>query len=41
VAAVLAAAGGDADAQFTVDGAEDHDLLWYDPTELDVLLAGN
>jgi hypothetical protein len=41
VAAVLAASNGDPDAQFTVDGAEDHDLLWYDPSELDVLLGGN
>jgi hypothetical protein len=37
--AVLAATAGDADAQFTVDGAEDHELLWYDPTELDELLG--
>ena len=37
--AVAAAASGDADAQFTVDGAEDHDLLWYDPSELDDLLG--
>lgn len=33
------AAGGDADAQFTVDGAEDHELAWYDVTELNDLLA--
>lgn len=32
------AAAGDDDAQFTVDSAEDHELLWYDPTELDELL---
>ncbi|WP_027345511.1 DUF6912 family protein [Hamadaea tsunoensis] len=32
------AAAGDPDAQFTVDGAEDHDLLWYAPSELDELL---
>jgi hypothetical protein len=38
VEAVRAAAAGDADAQFAVDGAEDHELLWYDPTELDQLL---
>jgi hypothetical protein len=32
------AAAGDPDAQFTVDGAEDHELLWYAPSELaDVL----
>lgn len=30
---------GDADAQFLVEAAEDHELEWYDPTELDVLLA--
>ncbi len=35
---VSAAAAGDGDAQFTVDSAEDHELLWYDPTELDDLL---
>ncbi|MFY1668483.1 DUF6912 family protein [Plantactinospora sp. WMMB334] len=28
---------GDPDAQFTVDGAEDHELEWYDPSELDTL----
>ena len=33
------AAAGDDDAQFTVDGAEDHELEWYDVTELDQLLA--
>jgi hypothetical protein len=27
---VEAALAGDPDAQFTVDGAEDHELLWYD-----------
>jgi hypothetical protein len=32
------AAAGDPDAQFTVDGAEDHELEWYDPTELDRLV---
>jgi hypothetical protein len=37
--AVVAAAAGDGDAQFTVDGAEDHELLWYDPSELDELLS--
>jgi hypothetical protein len=36
--AALAAAAGNEDARFTVDGAEDHELLWYDPTELDDLL---
>jgi hypothetical protein len=38
VEALVAAAGGDQDAQFVVDGAEGHDLLWYDVTELDDLL---
>lgn len=28
------AAAGDPDAQFTVDSAEDHELLWYAPSEL-------
>ena len=28
------AAAGDPDAQFTVDGAEDHELAWYDPSEI-------
>jgi hypothetical protein len=37
--AVEAAVAGDDDAQFTVDGAEDHELEWYDPTEIDTLLA--
>jgi hypothetical protein len=32
------AAAGDADAQFTVDGAEDHELEWYDVSELDQLV---
>jgi hypothetical protein len=31
----VAAAAGDDDAQFTVDGVEDHELEWYDVTELD------
>jgi hypothetical protein len=38
-AAVDRAAAGDEDAQFAVDGAEDHDLEWYDVTELNQLLA--
>jgi hypothetical protein len=38
--AVEAAAAGDADAQFTVDSAEDHDLLWYAPEELGEILKG-
>jgi hypothetical protein len=37
--AVVEAAAGDPDAQFTVDGAEDHELEWYDPTELDQILT--
>ena len=35
VDAVPAALDGDEDAQFTVDGAEDHELEWYDATEID------
>jgi hypothetical protein len=31
------ALAGDPDAQFTVDGAEDHELEWYAVTELDQL----
>lgn len=37
--AVDAAAAGDGDAQFTVDTAEDHDLLWYAPEEISDLLS--
>jgi antitoxin component of MazEF toxin-antitoxin module len=33
------AEAGDPDAQFTVDGAEDHELEWYDPSELDQLVV--
>ncbi|MEV8511344.1 hypothetical protein [Dactylosporangium sp. NPDC051484] len=33
------AEAGDSDAQFTVDGAEDHELEWYDPSELDQLVS--
>lgn len=36
--AVDAAVAGDPDAQFTVDSAEDHDLLWYAPEEIDEVL---
>lgn len=36
-AVVDQALAGDPDAQFTVDGAEDHELEWYDPSELDTL----
>jgi hypothetical protein len=32
------AVAGDPDAQFTVDGAEDHELAWYDVSELDHLV---
>ena len=38
VAAVPAADGGDADAAFVVDGAEDHDLHWYATQEIATLL---
>lgn len=38
--AVRAAAEGDEDAQFVVDGAEDESLLWYAVQEADDLLAG-
>ncbi|MQA27595.1 MAG: hypothetical protein GEU94_19520 [Micromonosporaceae bacterium] len=37
--AVDAAKAGDPDAQFTVDGAEDHELEWYDLSELPQLVA--
>ncbi|MFD1321627.1 DUF6912 family protein [Micromonospora sonneratiae] len=39
VAVVDQALAGDPDAQFTVDGTEDHELEWYDVSELDTLLA--
>ncbi|GGT90545.1 MULTISPECIES: DUF6912 family protein [Streptomyces] len=43
VAAAAAALGaadqGDDDAQFTVDGAEDHELLWFGVQEIPGLLA--
>ncbi|MEW2473987.1 hypothetical protein AB0875_09340 [Micromonospora gifhornensis] len=35
---VMEALAGDPDAQFTVDGVEDHELEWYDPSELELLL---
>jgi hypothetical protein len=35
---VGAAFAGDPDAQFTVDGAEDHELEWYDVSEIAQLL---
>jgi hypothetical protein len=37
---VLDAVAGDPDAQFVVDSAEDHELEWYDVTEIDQLLPG-
>ena len=38
VAAIDQALAGDPDAQFVVDGTEDHELEWYDVSELDLLL---
>ncbi|NEB22432.1 DUF6912 family protein, partial [Streptomyces coelicoflavus] len=32
--ALAAADGGDDDARFVVDGADDHELLWYATQEL-------
>lgn len=40
VAAVAAADAGDEDARFTVDGAEDHELLWFAAQEIPGLLDG-
>lgn len=37
--ALGAADVGDDDAQFTVDGAEDHELLWYDAKEIPDLVG--
>jgi hypothetical protein len=37
--ALEAAAGGDDDAQFVVDGAEDHELLWYATQEIPNLVG--
>ncbi|WBB77337.1 hypothetical protein O7606_13620 [Micromonospora sp. WMMD882] len=37
-AVAIAASAGDEDARFTVDGVEDHELEWYDVTELELLL---
>jgi len=39
VAALPDADAGDADARFTVDGAEGHELLWYAACELSYLFA--
>lgn len=36
--ALAAADAGDEEAQFVVDGAEGHDLLWYDVSELSDLI---
>jgi hypothetical protein len=36
---VGAADTGDDDAQFTVDGAEDHELLWYATQEIPNLIG--
>jgi hypothetical protein len=38
-AAVMAADAEDADAEAVVARLDDHDLLWYDPTELPALLG--
>jgi hypothetical protein len=38
VSSLPAALNGDEDAQFVVDGAEGHDLLWYDASELGELV---
>ncbi|OIJ65908.1 DUF6912 family protein [Streptomyces mangrovisoli] len=38
-AALPAADGGDDDAQFVVDGAEDHELLWYATQEIPGLVG--
>ncbi|MEZ0094341.1 hypothetical protein [Streptacidiphilus sp. EB129] len=37
--AVAAADAGDEDARFTVDGAEDHELMWFATQEIPSLLA--
>lgn len=37
--ALGAADAGDDDARFTVDGAEDHELLWYATQEIPSLIA--
>jgi hypothetical protein len=39
VAALPAADEGDDDAQFVVDGAEDHELLWYATQEIPTLVG--
>jgi hypothetical protein len=40
IAALPAADGGDDDAQFTLDSAEGHELLWYATQELHRCVAG-
>ncbi|WP_440986394.1 DUF6912 family protein, partial [Streptomyces acidiscabies] len=37
--ALAAADGGDDDAQFVVDGAEDHELLWFATQEIPGLVG--
>ncbi|KUN90516.1 hypothetical protein AQJ84_39920 [Streptomyces resistomycificus] len=37
--ALVAADGGDDDAQFVVDGAEDHELLWFATQEIATLVG--
>ncbi|ARP70516.1 hypothetical protein LK07_12820 [Streptomyces pluripotens] len=37
--ALRAAAGGDDDAQYVVDGADDHELLWYATQEIPHLVG--
>ncbi|WP_037907950.1 DUF6912 family protein [Actinacidiphila yeochonensis] len=37
--AVVAADAGDTDARFTVDGTEDHELLWYATQEIPHLIG--
>ena len=39
-AAISAADAGDEDAEFTVDGAEGHELAWYATQELDDAAEG-
>lgn len=41
VTALPDAEAGDDDAQFAVDGADGHDLLWYDVTEIPALLRAS
>ncbi|ESQ00090.1 hypothetical protein B591_10240 [Streptomyces sp. GBA 94-10 4N24] len=38
--ALARADGGDADAQFVVDFADDHELLWFATQEIEHLIAG-